>query len=76
MNLMTYEIRLRGELPADPTPGLESATRREIAGETVLITDAIDQQALFEMVARLRDLGIDLVELRRAAPLDSDPDLP
>ena len=35
-------------------------------GETLLLTPDLDQASLHQLVARLRDLGIELLELRKA----------
>jgi hypothetical protein len=67
MRQTTYEIHLRGELPPGLLEGLEDATCVEAGGETVLLTLDMDQASLHRLVTRLRDLGIELLELRRAA---------
>jgi hypothetical protein len=67
MRQATYEIHLRGTLPSDLVSDLDGATCREVGGETTLLTLDVDQEALHELVARLRDLGIELLELRRVS---------
>ena len=67
MRQTTYEIHLRGDLPPGLLEGLEGATCVEAGGETVLLTLDMDQASLHRLVTRLRDLGIELLELRRAA---------
>ena len=47
--------------PACPVP-----RPREAGGETLLLTPDLDQASLHQLVARLRDLGIELLELRQA----------
>ena len=74
----TYEIRLRGPLPPEQLQDLDGATCQETGGETVLLTLDIDQQDLHRLVARLRDLGVELLELRQvtepaAASTDDAP---
>ena len=65
MRQATYEIHLRGTLPSDLVSDLEDATCRQVGGETVLLSLEIDQKGLHALVARMRDLGIELLELRR-----------
>ena len=67
MRHTTYEIHVRGDLPPALLAELDGATSREVDGETVLLTPDIDQESLHQLVTRLRDLGIELVEMRRAA---------
>ena len=66
MQQATYEIHVRGQLPPGLLADLDGATCREVGGETLLLTRDIDQESLHRLVSRLRDLGIELVELRRA----------
>ena len=66
MRQATYEIRLRGALPPELLPSLPGATSTQAGGETLLLTPRLDQTSLHLLVARLRDLGIELLELRQA----------
>ena len=66
MRQATYEIRLRGALPPELLPSLPGATSTRAGGETLLLTPKLDQSSLHQLVARLRDLGIELLELRQA----------
>ena len=66
MRQATYEIRLRGALPSELLPSLPGATSTQAGGETLLLTPKLDQSSLHQLVARLRDLGIELLELRQA----------
>ncbi len=66
MRQTTYEIRLRGALPPELLPSLPGATSTSAGGETLLLTPDLDQASLHQLVARLRDLGIELLELRKA----------
>jgi hypothetical protein len=66
MRQATYEIHLRGALPPELLASLAGATCTEASGETVLLTPDIDQESLHQLVGRLRDLGIELLELRQA----------
>ena len=64
MSEATYEIRLRGPLPPGELGDLAGASYQETGSETVLLTLDIDQQSLHALVTRLRDLGVELLELR------------
>ena len=65
MRQTTYEIQLRGALPPERLASLAGATCTEAGGETLLLTLDIDQESLHQLVGRLRDLGIELLELRQ-----------
>ena len=73
MTRTTYEIRLRGHLPPEVVAELGDATCEPAPAETVLRTGRIDQAGVHELIDRLSDFGIELVELRRCA---DDPDAP
>ena len=60
----------RGPLSPGVLARLDGATSQEIGGETVLLTAEIDQESLHQLVARLRDLGIELLEVRQATMAD------
>ena len=59
-----YEIRIRGHLDeswADWLHGL--AIRHEDSGETLLTGSLPDQAALYGVLTRLRDLGVQLISV-------------
>jgi len=60
-----YEIYVRGEVPSDVLEELEHLTVVAEPAVTVLTGVLPDQSALFGVLARLQDLGLELVELRR-----------
>ena len=60
-----YEIHVRGEVPSDVLEELEHLTVVAEPAVTVLTGVLPDQSALFGVLARLQDLGLELVELRR-----------
>ena len=62
----TYEIHLSGPLPPELADDFADLRRIDTPAETVLRTPRIDQQTLDELIARIRDLGLELRELRRA----------
>jgi hypothetical protein len=61
-----YEIHLRGHPPAELLERFGDAIQVEAPPETVLVTDAIDQKGLDELIARLEGLGLELLELRQS----------
>lgn len=69
MTPTTYEIRLRGRLPAGLADDFDDMGHVDTPAETVLLTAAIDQEELAELIGRIRDLGLELRELRRAPAL-------
>ncbi|HZM79639.1 MAG TPA: hypothetical protein VFC19_28230 [Candidatus Limnocylindrales bacterium] len=64
-----YEIHLRGEVPSDVLEELEHLTVVAEPAVTVLTGVLPDQSALFGVLARLQDLGLELIELRRLGDL-------
>jgi hypothetical protein len=61
-----YEIRLRGRL--DPGWSVwfsELAVQPTNNGETILSGPVVDQAALHGVLARIRDLALELLSLRR-----------
>jgi hypothetical protein len=68
MSSTTYEIRLRGHLPPQIAAALgRSARVVEVPAETVLRTARIDPAGVHELIDRLGDFGIELLDLRRCA---------
>jgi len=64
-----YEIHVRGEVPSDVLEELEHLTVVAEPAVTVLTGVLPDQSALFGVLARLQDLGLELIELRRLGDL-------
>jgi len=62
---MGYEIHVRGQVPSDVLEELEHLTVVDEPAVTVLTGVLPDQSALFGVLARLQDLGLELIELRR-----------
>jgi hypothetical protein len=60
-----YEIHVRGQVPLDVLDELEHLTVVDEPAVTVLTGVLPDQSALFGILARLQDLGLELIELRR-----------
>jgi hypothetical protein len=67
MTRTSYEIHLRGHLDPQAAEELHIPTRLEAPAETVLLTERIDQAGVHELIDRLKDLGIELLELRQCA---------
>ena len=60
-----FEIHVRGEVSPDLLDELEHLTAVEVPAQTVLSGVLPDQSALFGVLARLQDLGLELIEVRR-----------
>jgi hypothetical protein len=61
-----YEIRIIGHLDSRRARALGcSALRLLPGGESLVVLDAIDQAALYGLLTRLRDAGLELVAVRR-----------
>jgi hypothetical protein len=60
-----YEIHVRGQVPSDVLDELEHLAVVDEPAVTVLTGVLPDQSALFGVLARLQDLGLELIELRR-----------
>lgn len=67
-----YEIHVRGQVPSDVLEELEDLTVVDEPAVTVLTGVLPDQSALFGVLARLQDLGLELIELRRLGDPVSD----
>ena len=66
-NLHKYEIRVEGKLSNNWSDWFEAPVilYDEQAEQTVLVGRVIDQGALYGLLNKLRDLGLQLVSLRR-----------
>jgi hypothetical protein len=60
-----FEIHVRGEVPPDLLDELEHLTAVEVPAQTVLKGVLPDQSALFGVLTRLQDLGLELIEVQR-----------
>jgi hypothetical protein len=64
-----YEIRVRGVLDSHWSAWFEGLEfRSEPGGVTVLAGPVIDQAALHGLLAKVRDLGLPLLSVRRVDP--------
>lgn len=76
MTPTSYEIRVSGALPDDAAAEFGDVHVLATDVTTVLSGDLADQAALLGLLARLRRLGLNVVEVRRvlrAAPPDAMP---
>lgn len=68
------EIRVQGKLDARWNRSLEEMTfTQESGGITAITGPPMDQAALHGLLARIRDLGVPIVSLRRICPDDPAP---
>jgi hypothetical protein len=68
-----YEIRVRGRLDAHWSAWFEGLTlNRHDDGTTAIEGSIADQAALHGVLQKVRDLGLDLVSVRRLEPGDND----
>ena len=65
MLAQVFEIHVRGELPPEVLEELADLTVYHEPAVTVLTGELPDQSALFGVLARLQDLGLELIEVRR-----------
>jgi hypothetical protein len=71
---MFYEIRVEGHIGDSWSSWFEGlAIRRDESGETVLTGPLVDEAALHGVLIKIRDLGLPLVELRRAPRAGKSP---
>lgn len=69
-----YEIRIQGHLDARWLPRFEGLTiTLTPAGETIFTGTIVDQAALYGLLNRIRDLGLELVSVQRR-PIDDEKD--
>jgi hypothetical protein len=68
MGPQVYELRVRGPVTAEFLREIGADDLVEEPALTVLRTEPMDQPGLHGMLQRLRNLGLDLVEVRMAIP--------
>ena len=68
-----YQLRVTGSIPSDLARDLEGLKISVEPAETVLYGTLPDQSALFGLLARIHDLGLQLLEVRRITEVDSAP---
>jgi hypothetical protein len=70
----TFEVRVAGVVPEEDLLDLGVVARRTDRPQTVLYGEIKDEATLFGLLSRLRDLGIEVIEVRRSPelrPLDT-----
>lgn len=61
-----YEIRVRGHLDEQRHVWFDGMVVRPLPGEETIIWGVVqDQSALFGLLSRVRDLGLELISVRR-----------
>jgi hypothetical protein len=64
-----YEIRVKGVLGSGWSAWFDGLrVTSDEAGQTVIAGPVIDQAALHGLLAKVRDLGLELLEVRRTDP--------
>ncbi|MGZ8719578.1 MAG: hypothetical protein ACXWXY_10445 [Aeromicrobium sp.] len=73
-----FEVRVTGLVPAEDLLDLGVVMRATQDASTVLYGDIRDEAALFGLLNRLRDLGLEVVEVRRSPDLEplTEPENP
>ena len=74
MPTQTWEVRVRGAIPQAVLAELCVIEMTQEPAQTVLTTLPLDQAGLHGVLERLRNLGLDLVEIRTLP--SSDPTAP
>ncbi len=62
---ITYEIRIEGLVDGRWTEWFDGMTITHESSETILIGELQDQSALHGVLDRIRDLGLNLISVRR-----------
>jgi hypothetical protein len=63
-----YELRVRGAVPLDVLEEIGAEDFGEEPPLTILRTEPTDQPGLHGMLQRLRNLGLELLEVRTTGP--------
>src|SRR3954452_4876448 len=66
MSDSAYEVRVSGAIPEEMLLDLGVVAQGVEGSQTVLYGDVRDESALFGLLARLRGLGLEVVEVRRS----------
>ncbi len=61
----TYEVRVAGVVPAQDLLELGATTATTEYASTLIFGEIFDEAKLFELLSRLRALGLEVVEVRR-----------
>jgi hypothetical protein len=66
MAAQTWEVRVRGPIPSAVLAELGAAGLTEEPAQTIMRTEPLDQAGLHGVLQRLRNLGLELLEIRTA----------
>jgi hypothetical protein len=66
MAAQTWEVRVRGPIPSAVLAELGAAGLTEEPAQTIMRTEPLDQAGLHGLLQRLRNLGLELLEIRTA----------
>jgi hypothetical protein len=66
MAAQTWEVRVRGPIPSAILAELGAAGLTEEPAQTIMRTEPLDQAGLHGVLQRLRNLGLELLEIRTA----------
>lgn len=69
-----YEVRVHGVLSTRLLDSLRADT--VMRADTVFYGEVLDQAALHGLLARVRDSGLELVDVRQVSPTPTDPPAP
>jgi len=70
---MAYQIRIKGHLDREWTDWFEGLTiTLEEDGDTLLTGPVVDQAALYGLLKKVRDLGLQLVSVSPVEPGQAD----
>ena len=72
MAAQTWEVRVRGPVPAHVLAELNAAGLTEEPAQTIMRTEPLDQAALHGVLQRIRNLGLELLEIRSAPDVDAE----
>lgn len=68
-----YQLRISGPIPEDLVRDLAGINVTVEPAETILYGTLEDQSALFGLLVRIHDLGLQLVEVRRLTQEETAP---
>jgi hypothetical protein len=69
MAQVTYEVRVAGVVPAQDLEDIGASNASTEEASTLLYGEILDETALYELLGRLRSLGLEVLEVRRIPAL-------
>ena len=70
MTVSAYEVRVSGPVEPETLRDLGVVARGHEGSQTVLYGQIKDESALYGLLTRLRDLGLEVMEVRRSPDID------